>query len=70
MAKSQKISTRLQGNAKNWVEDRIDNGEALMLREFFAFMKDLGFEISSAQKKQLAAQMKPRYARWKAATRK
>lgn len=67
--KQEKISAQLRGNVNNWVEDCIENGDALLLREFFTFMKELGFEISAAQKKQLTTDMNARYAKWKSATR-
>lgn len=50
MAKRAQIGMALRGNMRNWVLDRADNREGLKLREFFAFMHDLEFEIGPKTK--------------------
>lgn len=40
----------LQQNLRNWVSDRLENNEPLMLSEFKSFMQELGYSKSQLNK--------------------
>jgi len=65
MAQRAQISAKLRGNMRNWVDDRIDNRESLMLQSFFTFMKELEFEIGPKMRVTIANSMRKEYAKRK-----
>lgn len=65
MARRAEISMKLRGNMRNWVLDRVDNREALMLQSFFSFMKELEFEIGPKARVTIANIMRKEYAKRK-----
>ena len=40
----------IKSNLNNWVQDRAENNEPLMLNEFKAFMKSIGYDASDIEK--------------------
>jgi hypothetical protein len=58
------LTPKLKQNLKNWISDRVINGEPLMLNEFYSFMRSNGYtvkELKSLKSKQLRAKIRKRY---------